>query len=160
MILAILGILAIVGFVVYSIGHYKRIKIAKLNYTPVEKKNLTPFQKEMSRLFNVHRKSLGLGEVIVEVLASDVCEEIILYNIENHLSPHHVGWEERVKKCNAVSGGEICGHNINTPYGYFMEYLKSENHRECIENPIYTHVGICEFAKRNYCIFTKYEGIE
>lgn len=158
MILAILGILAIIGFVLYSMKHYTRIKIAKLNYKPVEKNNLTNFERELSRLFNVHRKSLGLGEVTVEVLASEICQEIILYNIENNLSPHHIGWEERVEKCKAVSGGEICGHNINTPYGYFMEYLKSENHRECIENPIYTHVGICEFAKRNYCIFTRYEN--
>jgi uncharacterized protein YkwD len=158
MIFAILGVLAIFGFVVYSMNENKRIKIAKVNYKPIEDTDLTPFELEMVRLFNVHRKSLGLKEVIPEVLASEICKEIILYNIENELPPHHKGWEKRVEKCKAVSGGEICNSNLNTPYGFFTQYLTSKLHKDCIENPIYTHIGICVFEKRNYCIFTKYEN--
>jgi len=156
MIFAILGVLILFGFVVYSMNHYKAIKIIKFIYNPIERKNLTVFEKELVRLFNKRRKELGLIEVTPEVLASEVCKKIILKNISDGLSHHHNGFEQRLTDCKAVHGGEICNSNIITPYGYFMEYLKSKEHRECIENSIYTHIGICEFEKRNYCIFTKY----
>jgi uncharacterized protein YkwD len=154
----LIGLFAIFGFVTFSVLHYSKREVQPFNYTPEYNPDLNDNEVELCRLINQHRINLGLNAVIPEKLASEVCKEIILYNIENELPPHHKGWEKRVEKCKAVNGGEICNSNLNTPYGFFTQYLTSKLHKDCIENPIYTHVGICVFEKRNYCIFTKYEN--
>jgi uncharacterized protein YkwD len=152
----LIGLFAIFGFVTFSVLHYSKREVQPFDYEPEYNPDLNDNEVELCRLFNQHRLNLGLNAVIPEKLASEVCEDRIYADIANGRKHSHVGWENRVAQCKANFGGEICNANINTPLGFFMEYLKSKEHRECIETPYYTHIGISLIEKRNYCMFTKY----
>lgn len=156
-VLFLIGIFGMLCFVAFGVLSYSKRKEPVYNYTPEFNSDLKDIEIELCRLINQHRLNLGLNPVIPEVLASEVCKDIIYADIANGRKPSHVGWENRVKQCQAELGGEICGYGINSALGFFMEYIKSKSHRECIENPIYTHIGISIIENRNYCIFVKYD---
>lgn len=154
-------ILLVVGFVLFV---FKGITKEPLNYSqpvstysPIKKVNLNPQEEQMRDLINTYRKSKGLNEVVVEVLASQVCQEAILEDLELGEEPNHYKWEERIRKCQCTGGGEIIAKHFTNPLSAFTAYLKStKGHREAIENPSRTHIGISYINNINYCIFTQY----
>jgi uncharacterized protein YkwD len=149
-------ILVVFVCVAYSVIYYKKKIESDFDYTPEYNHNLNDNEVGLLRLINQHLINLGLGVVQPEVLASEVCYDAILNDIANDKGHNHNGFENRLRECKAKHGGEICNSNIHTPLGFFMEYLKSKTHRECIENKNYTHLGISLIENRNYIIFTKY----
>ena len=110
----------------------------------------------MLDLINWHRKNLELSILIPEILASEVCKKAILQDIERAEKPSHYEWEKRLSECKCSAGSEIIAMYFTNPLSAFSSYLRSDSHREAIENPNRTHIGISYTHNINYCILTKY----
>lgn len=157
MILPILIGCIIFGMICFIFGGQKRkSEPKKIIHKPIEKTDLNPLESELLQLINWHRKNLGLSILVPEKLASDVCLKAILEDIEKGEKPSHLIWEKRISECGCSFGSEIIAMYYVNPVSAFSAYLKSKDHKDAIENPDRTHIGIAYSHNINYCILTKY----
>lgn len=125
--------------------------IAKLaTYEPITATDLNDDELELGRLINEHRDFVSLKPLIIEQLATDVCRNAILSGVTSHL-----GWEDRLIECECKQGAEIM-ISVNEPKSAISSYLRSMKHRDAIENPNYTHIGIGFLEGQNICILVNY----
>lgn len=131
----------------------------KFNRVPIEKRDASPQEKEFVRLVNEHRDSLGLPMLIHEVLASEVCRERNMKEINFNLHPSHHGWESMVSdaQVNVDNGDHICAEFYINAYELFKGYLNSKKgHRHVIEKADRTHIGTSYINKMNHTLIVKY----
>ncbi len=128
------------------------------NYTPVVKYDLSVSENEFVRLVNEHRGSLGLGLLIPEYLASEVCESRNYQDIADGVNASHYAWERMISDAmvSEDNGSHLYGQNYLTAQSLFNGYMASPKHKEALENPNRTHIGTSFIERRNYTLITKY----
>ena len=127
-------------------------------YNPIVKTDLTTNEIELVRLINEYRISNGLNPLIPEVLASYVCEQRNISDIERNVYPSHEGWSDMLidAQVQPNNGSQILGYNFLTPLGLFNAYKSSERHNQVLLTENATHIGTNIIDRRNYSIIVKY----
>lgn len=109
------------------------------------KKGYSTMELEILDLVNSHRTSIGLHalenlNIISSVAFSHTTYMVETGNIDHYDFPQRQ--ENLVLKANAKSVGENIAFGFNSSKGVVEAWLKSNDHREIIENPNYTNFGI------------------
>jgi len=159
MIFAVIGVVAIIIFIASGISA-KRYKEVNYDYDPVEYFGLSAIELEFVRLVNEHRINLGLNPFIVEELASKVCYYQNLEDIKLGVPSSHDHWDRmrREAKVNLDNCGHIHSNNHSTAQKLFQSYMDSkEGHKEQLQHPTRTHIGISFYQRRSHILITKYE---
>ena len=153
-----LFIILAVAFPISLVFILTRKPKAEAKYKPIEKTDLNPDELELVRLFNQHRLALGHDFLIPEVLCSSICQERLLSDIRTNTKLSHYGCEKMIDKCKGLFGGHIYASTYISPAEMFKAYIESkEGHKESIENPLYTHIGISYLERKNHCLLIKYK---
>lgn len=129
------------------------------HYSPVEKTDATPQEKRFVELVNMHRDSLGLNPLIHEVLASEVCRERNIKDINANVRPSHQGWSSMISQAqvNPNNGSHIYAEYYMNADELFKGYLNSTlGHREALEGADRTHIGTSYINMRNHTLIVKY----
>jgi len=159
MIFAVIGVIAIGVFIVIGITA-KRVQNETYNYKPVKWDFLGVEEKIFVQLVNDHRKDLGLPALIPEKLACEVCYNQTVADILNNEDASHEHWDRmrREAKVNYDNCSHICANQYSTGQGLFNGYMGSkEGHKEALEHPTRTHIGLSFMQYKNHCLITKYE---
>jgi hypothetical protein len=108
---------------------------------------------EYHKLMNEYRVSIGLKplEYLVPV------EKVARYHSQGMASKKrpfgHIGWQYRCKWLNkslkAKNCGEIVAFGQKTPEAVLKAWIESQDHRESLEKPDWTHTGL-GIARNSY----------
>ena len=128
----------------------EKSQISELSYS------YTELEIEILQLVNEHREDLGLNtlerlDIISNVALPHTNYMIALDQVshDNFLSRQ----KELVENANAKSVGENVAYGFNSAQGVVNAWIQSDNHREIMEDPKYTHFGISTDSNvegRNY----------
>lgn len=133
-----------------------------IEYTPTGAV-LTPIGIQFFELMNAHRRSINLNNLKIDGYCKSLAwihnDYMIKWNVINHDNAfrRHFELERRGSKDTT----EIVSRNYTKPESFLNAYLKSTGHKEAIETPGFTHVGI-DFMKNdsgkyyNTCVFAKF----
>ena len=116
----------------------------------------TELENGILQLVNQHREDLGLNtlerlDIISNVALSHTNYMISIeeVNHDNFLTRQ----KDLVENASAKSVGENVAYGFNSAQGVVNAWIQSDNHRQIIEDPTYTHFGIStdsNFEGRNY----------
>lgn len=122
----------------------------KIQYTPIVDK-LNDFEGEFFFILNTHRLSLGLGELISERLCNDLAYEHTKYMISKNDVSHTNSFKRKyeVLRRGGKNFGECVAKEYSTPKSFLNAYLNSIKHKNIIESPEFTHIGI-KVVKNHY----------
>jgi len=158
--MVILIVILVIFFgVLLVIGINSKIVREFFKYKGVEAKNLSDIELEFLRILNEHRESIGLPILIAEKLASEVCLKQNIEDIKNNEPPSHKYWHEMriASKVNPDNCSHICANEYSTANGLFIGYMGSKSgHKEALEHPTRTHIGISFMNYRNHILLTQY----
>ncbi|MDI9257285.1 CAP domain-containing protein [Flavobacterium sedimenticola] len=124
-------------------------------YNPIIKCDSSISEIELVNYINLHRDSIGLNKLKIEVLASDLSKEHVLYMIEKD-SLSHDFFYQRFIESKAKRAGEIVAFGFISSQSTFNAYMNSEQHKSVIENPVYNWIGISTIDNYNSCLLLKY----
>ena len=102
---------------------------------------------EFMGLINAHRSSRGLDVLTENDDMSDISRGHSLKMAEGDVGFGHTGFSGRCSAArNALGGGNWCGENVArgqiSPQAVFNSWLNSPDHRDNMENPRATHMGL------------------
>lgn len=102
---------------------------------------------EFMDLVNAHRAEEGLRPLTENDEMSEIAEGHSLDMAEGDVGFGHGGFSGRCSAArNALGGGNWCGENVargqTTPEAVFNSWLNSSAHRDNLENPRATHMGL------------------
>jgi uncharacterized protein YkwD len=149
-------IIFVFAIFIYDGVKNRKNKEVRIICVPVTKKDLSYLEQEILDLINDYREIKDLQPLIPELLASEVCKKAIEEDFAKNEKPNHDAIQKRIKACQCSLGGEIIAPYYTKPKSIVASYLRSDSHRKCIKNPLYTHIGISFMNRINYCILTKY----
>jgi uncharacterized protein YkwD len=147
MLIWILGIIFLV-LIIFTNNKPK----SKPKYTPKEAL-LNPVQIEFLSLVNTHRNGLNLTSLQAEAKCSEVAlDRITQINTDNFSHAHFTLYQKYLEDLGFKSVGEILSKEHNTISGTFNHYLRSEKHREYLQQSDlkYMGIGIIVNSKGNY----------
>lgn len=128
--------------------YFNEIKETKITYSPIE--------TEILILINEYRTEKGLSTLSKLNLISTVAETHTTYMVETG-KVNHDNFPERhealVNNVHAISVGENVAYGYNSAESVVNAWLKSDHHREIIEDSEFTHFGIStknDVNGRNY----------
>ncbi|MFD1294096.1 CAP domain-containing protein [Lutibacter holmesii] len=110
---------------------------AKVEYSEIE--------LDILELVNNYRMSKGLISLKKLNIISSVAETHTVYMAEMNKVSHDyfpLRHQQLVEDADAKLVGENVGFGFGTAQGVFDAWIKSDSHREIIENSDYTHFGI------------------
>jgi len=158
--MVILIVILVIFFgVLLVVGLNSKVVREFFKYKGVEAKNLSDIELEFLRILNDHRQSIGLPILIAEKLASEVCLKQNLEDIKNNEPASHEHWDRmrREAKVNIDNCSHIYANNYTTANGFFNGYMSStKGHKEALEHPTRTHIGISFMNYRNHILLTQY----
>lgn len=131
------------------------IKEAKMD-TSYKIATYTTLETDIINLINEHRITLGLSTLNELNIISSVADSHTNYMIqEKQISHDYFNDRSNYLKhyTNAITVAENVGFGYNSAQGVVTGWLNSTAHKNIIENPSYTHVGISTAKnsdKRNY----------
>lgn len=102
---------------------------------------------EFMALINAHRAETGLDSLSENDDMSDIARGHSLKMAEGDVGFGHTGFSTRCSAArSALGGGNWCGENVArgqaSPQAVFTAWLNSAAHRENLENPRATHMGL------------------
>ena len=105
----------------------------------------SPMEYEILSLLNEHRANAGLSTLGIVNVVSQEAEGHTDYMIEAG-KPSHDNFPARhknlVEKVSATKVGENVAYGYSTAQAVVKAWVKSEGHRQNLENENYTHFGI------------------
>lgn len=108
-------------------------------------KNYSEIDLEILNLVNDYRNSIGLNSLEIMNIISSVAETHTDYMVETGLVNHDFFLERQeslMKSAHAISVAENVAYGYKTAQEVVKAWLKSDSHREVIENHGFTHFGI------------------
>jgi uncharacterized protein YkwD len=116
---------------------FKEINETKITYSPIE--------KEILILINEYRNEKGLTSLSILNLISTVAETHTSYMVKIG-EVNHDNFPERhqtlVNNAQAISVGENVAYGYSSAESVVNAWIKSDHHREVIEDSEFTHFGI------------------
>lgn len=117
--------------------YFDEINEVKVNYSALE--------LDILDLVNAHRESKGIQSLDNLNIISSVALSHTSYMVETGLV-NHDNFPERnenlVVQADAKAVGENVAYGFNSAEGVVEAWLRSDEHREILENSSYTHFGI------------------
>ena len=143
----------IITLVVYFI--WSKIRFStKPKYTYIPKEAiLDPIQIEFLSLINTHRNNLNLTSLQAESKCSEVAlDRITQIDSDNFSHAYFTLYQKYLEELGFKSVGEILSKEHNTISSIFNHYLRSEKHRDYLEQKDlkYIGVGVIVNSKGNY----------
>lgn len=119
----------------------------KTKLTPGGTAEEAAWTNEFMELINTHRANKGLDALTENDDMSDIARGHSLNMAEGDVGFGHTGFSARCKSArDALGGGNWCGENVargqSTPEAVFNSWLNSSAHRDNLENPRATHMGL------------------
>jgi uncharacterized protein YkwD len=115
--------------------------------TPDSSAEEVAWTNEFMGLINAHRSSQGLDVLTENDDMSDIARGHSRKMAEGDVGFGHTGFSTRCSAArSALGGGNWCGENVArgqvSPQAVFNSWLNSPDHRENMENPRATHMGL------------------
>jgi uncharacterized protein YkwD len=149
--MVIIGIVIIIGIVLVLRLIFNKPKF-KPTYIPKEA-ILNPLQIEFLSLLNTYRNNLNLTSLQAESKCSEVAlDRITQIDSDNFSHAYFTLYQKYLEELGFKSVGEILSKEHNTISSIFNHYLRSEKHREYLEQKDlkYIGVGVIVNSKGNY----------
>ena len=122
---------------IYLDDSAKELNISKVIYSNIE--------KDIFNLVNDHRILLGISTLELADLISTVAKEHTDYMIYSGNIGHNnfaFRLQYLIENAGAKKVGENVAYSYSTAEGVMAGWLKSQEHKEVLENGSYTHFGI------------------
>jgi uncharacterized protein YkwD len=115
--------------------------------TPGSTAEEVAWTNEFMGLINSHRAAVGLDSLSENDDMNDIARDHSRKMAEGDVGFGHTGFSGRCSAArNALGGGNWCGENVArgqvSPQAVFNSWLNSSAHRENMENPRATHMGL------------------
>ncbi len=119
----------------------------KTKLTPGGSAEESAWTNEFMDLVNAHRAQEGLRSLTENDEMSEIAEGHSLKMATGDVGFGHTGFSGRCSAArSALGGGNWCGENVargqSTPAAVFNSWLNSPAHRDNLENPRATHMGL------------------
>lgn len=118
----------------------------------------TEFELELILKINSYRTSIGLNSLELNDYISSLCSEHNSYMIEQSL-PSHNNFTDRsqriIDNLEATRVGENIAYNFLSSDKLIQAWLKSPRHKENLESPEWTVMGLSTLGKYTTNIFAK-----
>jgi uncharacterized protein YkwD len=122
---------------------FKKKEVVIIRYLP-EPQILNQYEEELLLLINKHRSELGLNILLtdkgIKQQAQNHTEQLIKDNKASHNG--YITRQQQINKLGFKRVNENVAFKYNTVNSIFRNYLKSQGHREVLENKYSTHIGI------------------
>lgn len=161
-IVEIIVVILIIG-VVYYLSKKKKIKLqTKTKYEPTDAV-MTDDETDLFDIINRYRNDYNLSQLKSDLTTKFFADEhtVDMVNL-NKLS--HDGFTNRfddLMKIGGVTVGECVGYGYTSMNGFMNGYILSPTHKEQLDKPNYTHVGVSvmlndEGKKYNTLLFVEF----
>ena len=140
-----LKLIIILFIAIFSVSCSKEDDQIYFNKIEETKAEYTKLESEILNLVNEHRANLGLNKLNVLDFVSSVALTHSKYMVKKGAVTHDNFIERQEKlvvKENAKSVAENVGFGFSSAKDVVNAWLKSNSHKEVIENPNFTHFGI------------------
>lgn len=126
-----------------------------IKYVPNENVTLSDNDFILFSEINFYRTQHDLNPLKLDSLSTTLASQHVDYMLDKHILSHDYFYNRFILS-HAKNMGEICAYNYNTPQSMLTGYLGSPEHKEILDNPLFTHIGISTKQLYNCCLLTSY----